>query len=149
MKLYGSLQNRLAEGRQYVDEIKVGTGVTEYYWSDRQPYEIIEVYNQKHFRMRRLDHKHVGDGVMDNCWELISNENNPEYELVKRGDIWYFTSTITAEDLKGREDDMELRLNVALAGFDWDRIMEKGKQTRRRKANISIGVASYYYDYEF
>lgn len=146
---YGSLQNRLEEGKQFCEEIKVGTGVTEYSWSDRHPYEVIEVMDQKHFRMRLLDHKHIGDGCMDNSWELVSNENNPEYELVKRGDVWYFTNTITAEDLKGREEDWELKVRLAVAGYDWDKIMEKGKQTKRSKANISIGKASYYYDYEF
>lgn len=30
-----------------------------------------------------------------------------------------------------------------------DNRLEEGKQTKYRKANISIGVASYYYDYEF
>lgn len=30
-KWYGSLQNRLAEGHQFCDTIKVGTGVTEYH----------------------------------------------------------------------------------------------------------------------
>ena len=28
-------------------------------------------------------------------------------------------------------------------------INEKGKQTRRYRANVSFGVANYYYDYEF
>ena len=30
-----------------------------------------------------------------------------------------------------------------------DRIREKGKQTKRWKANVSFGVARYYYDYSF
>lgn len=148
-KWYGSLNNRIEEGHQFCDEIKVGTGVTEYSWSDRRAFEVIEVYNQKHFRMREYDHRHVGDGCMDNNWELISNPENAEYEVVKRGDTWYYTNTITADDIKDRADDMDLRLRVVLAGFDWDKIMEKGKQTKRWKANISVGVASYYYDYEF
>ena len=47
-KLYGNLMNRMEEGRQFVDEIKVGDGVTEYSYSDRHPYEVIEVKDQKH-----------------------------------------------------------------------------------------------------
>lgn len=149
-KLYGNLMNRLEEGRQFVDEIKVGDGVTEYSYSDRHPYEVVEVTDQKHIKIRRLDHKHVGDGCMDNNWELISNENNPVYRLEKRGDTWYFACTWTWDEIKDRIDtDFEFRLRIVLGGFDPDVIKTKGKQTKRTKANISIGKASYYYDYEF
>ena len=150
-KWYGSLQNRMEEGKQFVDEIKVGTGVTEYDWSDRRAFEVIEVRDQKHIRIREYDHRHVGDGVMDNNWELVSNPNNAEYELEKRGNIWYFTNTITAEDIGDIDapENFDLKLRLCLAGFDLQKILEKGKQTKRRKANISIGVAEYYYDYEF
>ncbi|MBQ6679516.1 MAG: hypothetical protein IJM76_05780 [Lachnospiraceae bacterium] len=149
MKLYGSLTNRLEEGRQYCDEIVVGTGVTEYHWSDRDAYEVVAVRDQKHVTVRELDHRHVGDGVMDNNWELVSNENNPTRELERRGDVWYWSSTLTADDIAGIDDDMNGKIRVVLAGFDIDKIREKGKQTKRRKANVSIGVAEYYYDYEF
>ena len=37
----------------------------------------------------------------------------------------------------------------ALGGWDVERIRAKGKQTKRWKANVSFGVARYYYDYEF
>lgn len=153
-KWYGSLQNRLEEGRQLVEEIKVGTGVTEYSWSDREAYEVISVKDQKHIRIRRMDHRHVGDGCMDNNWELVSNPDNAEYELEKRGNIWYYTSTVTKEDVEkidqmNNEDKFDATLRLALAGFDIEKIREKGRQTKRRKANISIGIANYYYDYEF
>ena len=42
-KWYGSLTNRLDEGHTFTDEIKVGTGVTEMCYSDRHPYEVVEV----------------------------------------------------------------------------------------------------------
>ena len=148
-KLYGNLMNRLEEGRQFVDEIKVGDGVTEYSYSDRHPYEVIEVKDQKHIKIRRLDHMHVGDGCMDNNWELISNEKNPTYSLEKRGEVWYFTNTWTWEEIKDRLENWEFRLHLVLGGFDPEMIQAKGKQTKRVKANISIGMADYYYDYEF
>ena len=144
---YGSLQNRLEEGHQFVEEIKVGTGVTEYYYSDREPYEVIEVSDQKHFTMRKMDHRHVGDCFMDNNWELVSNEENPCYDVVKRGKNWYFVSTITADQIQNIDAETEIR--IVLAGFDLQTIREKGKQSKYRKANISIGHAEYYYDYEF
>lgn len=149
MKLYGSLQNRIEENRMYCKTIEVGTGVTEYSWSDRHPYEVIEVRDQKHITVRAMDHKHIGEGTMDNSWELVSNENNAHRDLEKRGDVWYWTNTLTAKDIEGIEEDFEWNLRVALAGFDINTIREKGKQTKRYRANISFGVADYYYDYEF
>ena len=149
MKLYGSLQNRLEENKMYCDEIKVGTGVTEYSYSDRHAYEVIEVKDQKHCTIRRLDHKHIGNGTMDNSWELISNENNPTYELTKRGNYWYFTVTVLADDFKGKEHDFESMLWLCHQGIAMDDLMQKGKITKYHRANISFGHADYYYDYEF
>lgn len=158
-KFYGNLMNRLEEGRTYCDEIAVGTGVTEYFYSDRRAFEVIAVKDQKHVTIREYDHKHVGDGSFDNNWELVSNPDNAEYDLVKRGDVWFYTNTITAEDYKRTlekrvaEDpengEARLQLDLVLAGYDLEKILAKGKQTKFRKANVSFGVASYYYDYEF
>lgn len=148
-KFYGNLSNRIEEDKMFCDEIKVGTGVTEYFYSDRQAYEVIDVKDQKHVTVRLLDHEHVGDGCMDNKWRLKSNESNPHRFLEKRGDYWYWANTVTADDIKDVDADMELKLQLAIAGFDLGKIKEKGKQTRRYRANVSFGVASYYYDYEF
>lgn len=149
MKFYGSLNNRLEEGRMFCDTIKIGTGVTEYGYSDRHPYEVVGVRDQKHITVRALDHRHVGEGCMDNSWELVSNQDNPEQRLERRGNVWYWTCTLTAEDIKNIDDDVDWKLRVCLAGFDIEKIKQQGKQTKRRKANVSFGVAEYYYDYEF
>lgn len=148
-KWYGSINNRLAEDKQYCPVIEVGTGMTEYGWSDRHAYEVTAVRDQKHVTVRRLDHRHVGDGCMDNNWELISNPENPEYDMVKVGEYWYWTSTMTAEQLAGIKDDNYMMLRLAVAGWDLNKIMEKGKQTKRTRAKVSFGVADYHYDYEF
>lgn len=151
MKMYGSLVNRMEEGKQFTNEIKVGTGVTEYFYSDRHAYEVIEVIDQKHITVRAYDHKHIGE-PFTNEWELVSNENNPARALEKRGNYWYWTNTVTAEQLKAipdSQDGLLTKLHLGLAGFDFDKIIEKGKQTKRTRANISIGKAVYHYDYEF
>jgi hypothetical protein len=153
-KWYGSLNNRFEENRMFCEEITIGTGMTEYMYSDRHPYEVIAVKDQKHVTVRKLDHKHVGDGCMDNNWELISNENNPIREMSKRGDFWYWTTTITSDILKKLEsDDAETRLMTSLFlchnNVDIDKLREKGKLTKYHKANVSFGVAEYHYDYEF
>lgn len=145
-KWYGSLHNRLEEGRQFCKTIEVGTGVTEYSWSDRHPYEVIEVEDQKHITIRQLDHKSVGE-PMTNQWELISNEKNPTIKLAKRGDCWYAVKVATIEDLES--DDIYRGLWLCHNGFDREKIRKNGKQVKYSKMNISIGKAEYYYDYEF
>jgi len=87
MKLYGGLQNRLEENRMFCDEIKVGTGVTEYFYTDRHAYEVIEVKDQKHVKIRRFDVKRTDNNGMCDCqnYAYTSNVNNPTLDLVRRG----------------------------------------------------------------
>lgn len=154
-KWYGSLQNRLDENRMFTEEIKLGTGMTEYSYSDRHAYEVVEVQDQKHVKVRELDHKHVGTGEMDNTWELISNENNPVYSMTKRGNYWYWTVKITSDILDEieKETDMNRKINMQLFlahnDVDPEKLREKGKMTKYHRANVSFGRADYYYDYSF
>lgn len=148
-KWYGSLQNRLEENHRFCETIEVGTGMTEYLYSDREAYEVIAVRDQKHVTVRKLDHKHVGDGSMDNRWELISNPENHKRDMTKRGNYWYFTGSITVEEMEELEKDPNGLLWLAQMGYDRDKIRKNGKQTKYHRANVSFGVADYYYDYEF
>ena len=143
---YGSLDNRLEENRQFCEVIEVGTGATEYFYSDRRAYEVVEVRDQKHVSIREYDHKAIGEGFT-NKWELISNENNPVIDLVKRGDRWYREVTATVEDVNS--EDINVRLWVYHNGFDVEKIRKNGKQTKYHKIDISFGIADYYYDYSF
>ena len=154
---YGSVQNRLEENNQFCDEIRVGTGMTEYLYSDRYPYEVIEVFDQKHVVVRALDHKPIG-GAYSNDWELVSNEDNPTYLLTKRGKYWYNTITVTSnilDDLERAKEsgdvNEEARIILLLGhnDVDTDKLHEKGKVTRYQRMNVSFGVAEYYYDYSF
>jgi len=150
---YGSLNNRLEENRQFCDEITVGTGVTEYYYSDRHPYEVIEVISQKDVIIRGLDHKPAGE-PMTNKWELVSNENNPTYELVRRGKYWYSKVVVTSDildEMDAADGEERIRLGLFLAhnDIDPDVLRDKGKVTRYHRWNVSFGVADYYYDYSF
>lgn len=143
---YGSLNNRLEENRQFCDEITVGTGVTEYDYSDRHPYEVIEVISQKDVIIRGLDHKLAGE-PMTNNWELVSNEDNPTYELVKRGKYWYSKVVVTSDIC----DDYSIEVGMFLVhnNIDREELRKKGKVTRYHRWNVSFGVAEYYYDYSF
>lgn len=156
---YGSLQNRLEEGKQFVDEIKVGTGVTEYYYSDREPYEVIAVEDQKHITIRRLDAKRVDNNGMSDCqdYEFYSNDEYYGIDLVKRGDYWYSTTEMTGEDLakldtlriKDKLEAEDVNFMMWASQFDHDKVRAKGKQTKFHRMNISIGRASKHYDYSF
>lgn len=151
---YGSLNNRLEENRMFCETIEVGTGMTEYYYSDRHAYEVVEVKDQKHIKVREYDHKHIGDGCMDNNWELVSNENKPVREMTKRGNYWYWTVTVTDAILANLEsEDANTRINTMLFmahnNIDAETLKAKKKVTRYRKANVSFGIADYHYDYEF
>ena len=116
---YGNLTNRLEENKQFCKVIEVGTGVTEYFYSDRHAYEVVEVKDQKHVTIREYDHKLKGEGFT-NDWELISNENNPSIDLVKRGDYWYRAVTATLEDVEN--EDWQVRLWLCHNGFDIEKI---------------------------
>ena len=145
-RYYGSLQNRLEENRQWCATIEVGTGMTEYLWSDRKPYEVVEVIDQKHVKVRRYDHKAIG-GAYSNDWELISNENNPVMLMTKRGNYWYMTVTVDSSILENM--DINTRLFLAHNNIDIETLKTKGKVTRYHRMNVSFGHAEYYYDYEF
>jgi hypothetical protein len=153
-KWYGSLNNRVDENKMYCDKIEVGTGMTEYSWSDRHAYEVTAVKDQKHVTVREYDHKHVGEEYTNN-WELISNPENPELNITKRGNYWYWTVTVTADDVRAimNEQDADKRINGQLwlchNDIDSTKVLEKGKVTKYHRANVSFGVADYYYDYEF
>ena len=155
-KWYGNLSNRIEENRQFCDEIKVGTGMTRYSWSDRHAYEVIAVKDQKHVKVREYDHKRPDtekDYSYSNEWVLVSNVNNPVIEMVKRGKYWYTVSTCTVEQAKeilAKTDNIDERLWACHNGFDLTAIVESGKdKVKYHRQNVSFGVADYYYDYEF
>lgn len=92
MKWYGSVENRIEEGKNYSGkDIYVGMGVTEYQWSDRHPYEVTQVFDQKHICIRRMEAKVVKGSCQDGSaeYEYERNSKRPEIELKKYKDGWY------------------------------------------------------------
>lgn len=153
-RLYGSYQNRMQENKQFCDEITIGTGMTEYLYTDRNAYEVVAVKDQKHVSVRRYDVEHIGEDMANN-WKLISNAENPVYDMTKRGQYWYWTVTITADildEIEACEDTnrkFELTLFLCHNGVDQEVLRQKGEVTKYHRANVSFGTANYYYDYEF
>lgn len=145
MKFYGSVNNRLEENRMFCDEIKVGTGMTKYFWSDTHAYEVVEVADQKHIKVREYDHKKADDEPYSNNWQLISNPENPIIEMAKRGKYWYYVKTFTSDML----DDKNLRIGVLINGITEEQLRAKGTIKRYERARVSFGIARYYHDYEF
>lgn len=138
-KWYGSLNNRIDENKMYCEKIEVGTGMTEYSYSDRKAFEVVKVVNQNNVFVRELDHKAVGQ-AMSNSWELVSNPNNPVRELKKRYGYWNWVGKATKESIERA---------VFIDKKVYDEVMKNGSATVYHKTNVSFGVAEYYYDYEF
>lgn len=61
----------------------VGMGVTRCCWSDRHPYEIIEVKDDRHIVVREMHAKRIDTNGMSDCqdYEYTSNENGRVQEL--------------------------------------------------------------------
>ena len=144
-KWYGSLNNRLEENKMFCDEIKVGMGMTEYSYSDREAYEVTRVIDQKHVFVRKYDHKAVGE-PMSNNWELISNPNNPEIEMVFRYGSWQSVSVWNQQKI-----DEWIEKNGYFVDFYGvqEKLKSKPEVKVYHKRKVSFGKADYHYDYEF
>lgn len=142
-KWYGNINNRIDENKMYCKKIEIGTKLTEYLWSDREVYEVVDIKNQNDVYIRKLDHKAIGE-PMSNNWKLTSNENNPIKELQKRYNKWNWVSIITKESINN-----SIILDDKL--FKAKQKIESGANEVKvfRDANVSFGIADYYFDYEF
>lgn len=162
MKLYGSLQNRLVEGRDFTyGNIKVGTGVTEVLYSDRHAYEVIAVKDQNHFTIRRM--KAISTEPMSNTWKLESDETQPTCDIERINGVFYKVSCMTKEQVMKRAEEALKEIFVLntpvekaidfvtrfLTKTQKDRVLN-GKQVKlKSKMNLSIGIQQEYYNYEF
>lgn len=155
---YGNVINRIEEGRT-VPEIKEGTDITMYYWSDRTCYYVVEVEDQKRIKVKEYnivaDHskslgmghqewlyfktrKEMADYMKQYFPETEYNIEEPEPETwVYRYGKWKQEVTYTEENYCTEKELKSLR--------------EKGyyKRYYDLSGNISFGVKSYYYDWEF
>lgn len=79
MELYGSFINRVIESTNTTP--KVGMGVTECLWSDREPYEITKVIDDRHIVVRHMNSECKDYFAGD--WEVFSDPNGYEKKLFK------------------------------------------------------------------
>ena len=156
MKWYGSVTNRIDEGRTF-GEIRVGTGVTEMCYSDRHPYEVVKVIDDKHLLIRKCDAKRIDNNGMSECQEyeytlepyketLITEEllndtfrmrsiqfNNPKlYKKIIEGKIG---------DVIGDNNHL-----LVLTKNGWKERYTNGKYNTNK---FAVGFKEEYYDFSF
>ena len=88
-RFYGSISNRLkAMAPKVMPE--VGMGVTELMWSDRNPYEVIEVKDSTHIIIRELSAERTDHNGMSEIQEyrFSSNLRGAKKPLVFRNGRW-------------------------------------------------------------
>ena len=94
MKVFGSLNNRMDEGKYYngtYNNLKEGVDITMYYWSDRHCYYITKVVDQKNIFVKEYEviadhHKKGGTGHQN--WLYFKDEREVQKyrnDLVNEG----------------------------------------------------------------
>ncbi len=164
MKYYGSVLNRLQENQMICSVIEVGTGVTEYFFSDRIPYEVTKVLNQEHVFIRRMNAIRIDKNGMseDQEYEYKSDTSAPEIELVKRSNgVWlrvdYYSKEKWLEMTKQHRisDNIQVEYNYykLMSGLTTKQLekIERNKEVKRysKFGRISFGIMSCYHDYSF
>jgi len=165
-KLYGSLDNRLMEGRT-VPEITVGMDITMFYWSDREVYYVTKVIDQKHIFVKKYlvcadkesngwkyfkTNSDMNDYLKQFGESLSSNQlEQPEVEWVYRNNCWKSVTRWTPEDVQLLRDELSwFKYPSNFTEKDREKL-DSGKQVSKfhKLEPISFDVRDYYYDYEF
>lgn len=129
-KWYGSVNNRMEEGVTFGDKKPyVGMGATEYLWSDRHAYEVVEVIDDKHVVVRRCDAKRIDNNGMSESQEYA-------YTLQPYKE-W--------DDCFGRKCNNNVKL-VFMKKSGWRERLPDGKLGTNK---FSLGVKKEYYDFSF
>lgn len=168
MKLYGSLNNRLDENKKYCKEIEVGTYATKYYYTDREAYEVVEVIDQNHIKIRRLNAIRIDNNGMSDCqdYRFESDLNNPIEELKVVRNKWnevYTYAPLEVLKERAKEDfrpearteknimNMVRWYCIGMTEKQWEKYLagQNVKVYKKLDCGISFGVADEYYDYCF
>lgn len=169
-KWYGNVINRVEEDRYFngtKNNIQVGTYATEYLWSDRHAYEVIEVKSQTNVVIRRLNAIRTDNYGMSDCqdYRYESNPNGETRELINKKGVWKEVYTyapleemkkLVIEDLREDKRDEEHIMNMVrwrccrLTEKQFEKYLQ-GKEIKKigSKVSISFGTADEYYDYSF
>lgn len=172
---YGSVENRLYENKQFCKTIEVGTGATEFLWSDSHAYEVTKVESQEHIWLRRLKAIRTDNYGMSDWqdYQFESDTTAPQIEAVKRGGIWFKVHTYNKAELLAiatkridegngdanesypREQQIEVQFKFMLIHCNFTpkqrERFEEGKtiKTYKKWDGLSIGIKQEYFDYSF
>lgn len=155
-KWYGSLNNRLDEGKTFGD-IKVGTGVTEMCWSDRHPYEVVEIIDEKHLLIRECDCKIISGSEQDGSAQY-KYKVKPYKDTILTKDLLddnYRMLMISANNPKLYEKILSSKIGDVIGNnnrllvktkYGWKERYSNGKYNTNK---FTVGFAERYYDPSF
>lgn len=127
---YGSVTNRIAENMK-MPKPELGMGVTELCYTDRHPFEVIEILNLKKIKIREMKAERIDKNGMSDC---------QEYKYVQKPDGE--VKTLVLRNGKWRDLVKELEKD------ENNKLVEV--ETRRLGCNgWLIGKAECYYDFSF
>ena len=117
MKWYGCVQSRLMAASK-MPEPKVGMGLTELLWSDRHAYEVIEVQDKTHCKIRALKYERTdSNGISESqTYKYTSNPDGEIKHLVFRNGRW---RSRKVEEVYLGNQKWENRLTRKLESSEW------------------------------
>lgn len=139
MKLFGSVGNRLLEGKTMEGtKIEIGVGVTEMCYTDRHPYTIVRIINDKKIVIRQ-----------DNAVRIDNNGMSESQ-----------TYQYTTQEKKNYTDSDKARLNEKqlkkIKRYDLgsnEKLLHKTPKNGWKEVNnvngFTIGTREEYYDFSF
>lgn len=154
----GSFINWMMSSNSSIPE--VGKGATELHWSDRTPYEVLEVANDgKSALIRQYDTKASQQMQMgDQAWDLIPNEDNEAKWVHWKWNAWrtkhsrWYKTDKFWEDLESNKQTMDKeQLQIWLDSmenkYNFPEYYEFHTEWNVKK--LIFGHAEYYYDWSF
>lgn len=143
---FGSVQNRIAERCKQPEPV-VGMGVTRCLYSDRDPYEIIEVKDAKHIVVRAMGYERIDNNGMSESQEYryFSKPDGEVVHLTLRNGRWRdrIVEAVYVEDPNGEYVD--------LMNGNGKRYRKDGYKVTNKLGcdGWSLGRAVRYYDFSF
>ena len=124
--MYGSIINRISEnyGQKDYADVQVGEGVTEFLYSDRKPYSVVEKMDKGVLRITQDTAKRTDDRGMSDCQSYEYETNWEEEGILLK---------------KGRDGS-------------WNMVVinqETGRYKKIKHSNFSIGSREKYHDFSF
>ncbi len=119
MKLYGSVDARFEEGRNYNQDglIHEGDDITMYYWSDQHCYYVTKVENQQSIFVKKYEvvaNREKADGMGHQEWLYFKTRKEANKYLNK-----YFPNTYDENPVENAEQNWVLRNNSWKRKITW------------------------------